>query len=194
MTRAVCLVSREQYEAMLRPAWRHERASYLERLTCAAQQKKYAEGAQQGRALPPCNWCGEPTDDWCEHCHLAAPDVPAHALCSLCDATFRMCRLCRLELQRKKGVRPTARACPGSSWMGTSRCLSCHKQGRFKVCSGCMCARYCSVVCQKLDWRVHKPLCAFLQNKQPLTIVYPWHYERARAAADHPSLLPRVCG
>ena len=142
--------------------------------------------------------CGHPTGDWCEHCNVAAPDLPSHALCSGCDASLRMCRLCRLELQLRKGPRiPTVRQAPGSAWNGASQCANCGKrQSGLKLCSGCRCVRYCSLTCQRLDWKpTHKPLCAFLKELQPLSFVYEWHMNCARrAAAYRPELLLPISG
>lgn len=39
------------------------------------------------------------------------------------------------------------------------RCCICRKQGDMKRCSKCKSAFYCSVDCQKKDWRTHKPKC-----------------------------------
>jgi hypothetical protein len=39
-------------------------------------------------------------------------------------------------------------------------CAACKKQGEnFKLCSRCLLVSYCSVDCQKSDWKVHKPNC-----------------------------------
>ena len=45
--------------------------------------------------LFPCNWCGQPTGDWCEDCHEVDPHNPLHALCIKCEALWMQCRLCR---------------------------------------------------------------------------------------------------
>ena len=141
--------------------------------------------------------CGNPTDRRCDHCCEAAPDLQGHALCCHCDATLRMCRLCRLELQLRKGLRtPTVRPAHESIWEGASQCAACGKIARkLQICSGCMRIRYCSLGCQRLEWKKHKPLCAFLKELHPLTFVYPWHMKRARrAAAYYPALLFALAG
>ena len=141
--------------------------------------------------------CGEPADRRCDHCREEAPDLQGHALRFHCDATLRMCKLCRLELQIRKGFRaPTIRPAPESAWEGASQCAACGKIARkLQICSGCMCIRYCSLGCQRLDWKTHKPLCAALKELHPLTFVYPWHMKRARrAAAYDPALLPALAG
>lgn len=45
------------------------------------------------------------------------------------------------------------------------KCNSCGKPSLF-TCSGCEHAFYCSVPCQKQDWRTHKPLCKELQRQR----------------------------
>ena len=50
--------------------------------------------------------CGEPADRRCDHCREEAPALQGHVLCSHCDATLRMCRLCRLELQLREASAP----------------------------------------------------------------------------------------
>ena len=70
---------------------------------------------------------GDPADRRCDHCREAAPDLQGHALCSHCDATLRMRRLCRLELQIRKGFLATVRPAPESAWEGASQCAACGK-------------------------------------------------------------------
>ena len=153
--------------------------------------------------LPPCNWCGHPSGEWCELCHEVAPGVPAHHLCSTCEAAMRMCRLCRLTRQidatRRNAdgramAQPSIRPCPDSAWMGTSQCGSCgHKGWGLKQCQQCRVVRYCGPQCQKRHWAKHKRLCFFLCEMQPLTFVYPWHRERGHALTrQHPEMFPPV--
>ena len=43
-----------------------------------------------------------------------------------------------------------------------NKCLNCGKEGgdtRFQKCSICLRAKYCSLRCQKADWRKHKDAC-----------------------------------
>ena len=193
---------------MAQPMWRESppyvadegaEPSYLSRMESMMAQKIYAQQIQELQEmagepiLPPCNWCGRPTGDWCERCHEVAPDIPAHAICSTCDALVRTCRLCRLQLQIATNLKqPTIRTCPGSAWFGTSMCSNCEKKGRgLKLCGLCRCTRYCDRRCQTSDWLHHKKFCSFLQGMQPLTFVYPWHLQRARiATVMRPWLLP----
>ena len=147
--------------------------------------------------LHPLPRCGDPADRRCDHCRALKQNLPAHALCCHCDATLRMCRLCKLELQLRKELRtPTVRPASESSWEGASQCANCGEIARkLQICSGCMCIRYCSLGCQKIDWKTHKPLCAFLKELQPLTFVCPWLMKRPkRAAAYDPALLPPITG
>ena len=95
-----------------------------------------------------------------------------------------MCRLCRLEFQVRKCSRtPTVRPAVGSAWSGAAQCATCFKRERgMKLCSGCRCIRYCSLTCQRSDWKHHKPLCSLLRGLQPLSFVYPWHMRRTQNA------------
>lgn len=38
-------------------------------------------------------------------------------------------------------------------------CVVCGEVTPVKKCSGCKQIRYCSVKCQKADWKYHKQLC-----------------------------------
>ncbi|KAL7274993.1 hypothetical protein RUND412_002087 [Rhizina undulata] len=38
-------------------------------------------------------------------------------------------------------------------------CIACHTPDAPKLCSGCRSVNYCSIDCQKPDWRKHKPVC-----------------------------------
>ena len=49
---------------------------------------------------------------------------------------------------------------PGST-SSVSCCFKCEKPARdLKVCSRCRRARYCSVECQRSDWKQHKSICS----------------------------------
>eukprot|EP01083_Nonionella_stella_P240676 841175_1 len=45
-----------------------------------------------------------------------------------------------------------------------SRCTTCHKRNAQSVCSRCKCTYYCSVICQRKDWKTHKKTCKFLSQ------------------------------
>jgi len=42
------------------------------------------------------------------------------------------------------------------------RCQMCDKSGQLLHCKGCLFTCYCSVACQRRDWRAHKRQCAML--------------------------------
>ena len=177
---SVCSLSQGLDALMLKP-------SYVERLTSVAEQRMQAE---RDPSFPPCHWCGDcdAAGVFCESCLRVTPDLPGHALCRGCQMIFRMCRLCRLDLQLRKGTCATVRR----SFATAAPSCSCGKAGHLKICSACMCVRYCSASCQKTDWAEHKRVCRFLRRLQPLSFVYPWHLERARRiTADLPHLLAR---
>ncbi|KAF8162275.1 hypothetical protein K438DRAFT_1858793 [Mycena galopus ATCC 62051] len=59
----------------------------------------------------------------------------------------------------------------------------CFNHKNLKECSRCKCARYCSVECQKKNWRQHKPVCEYntaqfaaLEGEQPLLERYLRHW------------------
>ena len=151
--------------------------------------------SQQERGLPmlpPCNWCGHPSGDWCESCERFGGKP--HVLCTTCERTIRECRLCRLQ-NRGVSERPSsvhALKDSLSSWMGRSGCALCKEAGfGMQMCRRCRCVRYCSTKCQEADWEHHRQVCAILRSPQPLMIVYPNHWQRAvEVTADHPRLLP----
>jgi hypothetical protein len=47
-----------------------------------------------------------------------------------------------------------------------AKCAKCGLQNvKFKKCSGCIASRYCSVDCQRADWKEHKPICKSLSKQ-----------------------------
>lgn len=57
-------------------------------------------------------------------------------------------------------------------YLALGKCHSCNKledvsTGKFKRCSKCVRARYCSVECQLADWKCHKPICPILLQNSP---------------------------
>ena len=52
-------------------------------------------------------------------------------------------------------------------------CQGCQKSqddaAPFKNCSGCWRAHYCSVLCQKSDWKRHKPTCVMNRNARAVS-------------------------
>ncbi|RPA82229.1 hypothetical protein BJ508DRAFT_305886 [Ascobolus immersus RN42] len=51
-----------------------------------------------------------------------------------------------------------------------STCKVCEKQGDLMKCGGCKIAAYCSTVCQRADWPVHKPACQYAQEPSTHTL------------------------
>ena len=129
-------------------------------------ERRQLESGDHG-LFPPCHWCGEPTSNWCEHCHVVDPAVPKTCICADCDDAIGVRRLCRLSLQvqRDKDT-PSLRQTPDSCRMQQWACAQCGERApKLKLCSGCKCARYCSVRCQRAHHSEHKELCAFLGRK-----------------------------
>ena len=138
---------------------------------------------QRHAGLPmlfPCSWCGYATGDYCESC--AGHAGPACPICTVCEAVIRRCRLCRLELQLEDGLPRSSHVPPRSAWYGTSKCGMCGLQDLgYKLCSGCMCVRYCSGACARRDWPRHRELCYILRARQPLSYAFPWQSARVSA-------------
>lgn len=44
------------------------------------------------------------------------------------------------------------------------RCNNCNKDVDLKLCSRCHGVNYCSKICQKVDWKNHKPMCRESEN------------------------------
>ena len=89
--------STEQCCHMLCPKWRGlvraelgtSSVNRLERMKSVQLQKDWCERRQLESGdhgpFPPCHWCGEPTSNWCEHCHVVDPAVPKTCICADCD-------------------------------------------------------------------------------------------------------------
>ena len=147
--------------------------------------------------LAPCNWCGDPTGNWCESCRPT--ELVAHTICRGCETFFHQCRLCRLRNQWEQGmVAPKVRVEHDSTFLGHFICCRkrCGKdQPKMQLCQKCGCARYCCKECQVKDWEVHKEWCKFARKMQPLTIVYTWFWQQATeiaAGVFNPALFPPV--
>ena len=52
----------------------------------------------------------------------------------------------------------------GKPTASSKTCAVCDGSGKMRVCGGCRCRMYCSVVCQKAHWNTHKKECKALQN------------------------------
>ncbi|KAF9521804.1 hypothetical protein CPB83DRAFT_840988 [Crepidotus variabilis] len=54
----------------------------------------------------------------------------------------------------------------------------CPDGRKLKACGGCRCILYCSVYCQKANWKSHKPICAFNRNTRINAIITPFGYDQ----------------
>jgi hypothetical protein len=56
-------------------------------------------------------------------------------------------------------------ACKYRNFNHKKKCAVCGRsKSSLKLCSGCRCAYYCSVSCQKKDWSSHKQKCVVMKN------------------------------
>lgn len=105
----------------------------------------------------------------CANC----PKIQTAALMLLnCTGCYNV-QYCSKECQKKnwKVHKTTCKpAAPVQEEVDTSlkACQSCSKMEtvakRMDRCSGCLMAPYCSVECQKADWRKHKQFCVIVQS------------------------------
>ena len=176
-------VTEEQETEMQFPCWReappfitealHDR-NYESLIACITTVRVHAiEVRPKGeeKVVAPCHWCGSPASDWCEHCHEAVSNKPAHMLCHYCDKHIRACRLCRLEQQLKhREFLPSSHSMVMSAYGDTWHCAACGFQAAgLQLCRLCKVARYCGPTCQKLHWTKHKRLCRLLRQQLPMT-------------------------
>ena len=208
-------VTQLQQLEMMYPYWRESPPYVLQgdaevpsdRIKVPEAQRQWAmkmqeEHARQGECvLSPCNWCGNPTGNWCESCKPT--EFVAHAICRDCETFFHQCRLCRLRNQWEMGtVAPKVRVEHDSAFLGHFICCrkGCGKDlPKMQLCQKCGCARYCCKECQVKDWEVHREWCKFARQRQPLTLVYSWFWPQATEIAAgmyDPALFPpvRFCG
>lgn len=62
---------------------------------------------------------------------------------------------------------PAEMLCKERETQKRADCAYCGKSGiKFKLCSGCKSVRYCSVACQKKDWKKHKMACSKVVQKE----------------------------
>ena len=124
-----------------------------------------------GGILPPCSWCGYPTEHICDFCPM--DDIPAMQICSGCDRLLGLCKNCYTE----------------RDWIRTGYkqlCAGCGKRPSSRSinrCEGCHIVRYCNRECQVQDWSFHKKFCRYLQHcsLQPPLLFHPPFSTRARS-------------
>ena len=87
-------------------------------------------------------------------------DATMQASLSQVAATIRMAPRI-IQALRDAEARPVDDAAPSAPLPQMEiKCRACGtKQGRFRKCSRCKAAHYCSVECQKYDWQFHKRTC-----------------------------------
>ena len=197
-----------EMKEMMYPNWRESppyvnvaitEDAVLSRMQEVALQRNFAMQVQQSQRdagvsiLCPCNWCGQPSGDWCESCAPKNPGA-AHTLCAKCDSQWIECRLCRLERQLLQRNKSQTHRIRNGAWLGSNRCGGCDEQQmKMRLCEKCGLTRYCGQQCQKKHWGTHRSFCEFFSTPQPLTIVYPWHEERAmQVTRGHEALFPPV--
>jgi len=87
-------------------------------------------------------------------------DATMQASLSQVAATIRMAPRV-IQALRDAEAQPVDDAAPSAPLPQMEiKCRACGtKQGRFRKCSRCKAAHYCSVECQKYDWQFHKRTC-----------------------------------
>ena len=87
-------------------------------------------------------------------------DATMQASLSQVAATIRMAPRV-IQALRDAEAQPLDDAAPSAPLPQMEiKCRACGtKQGRFRKCSRCKAAHYCSVECQKYDWQFHKRTC-----------------------------------
>ena len=157
---------------------------YRERLLDRLSYVGFYEAVLNGAPENPCSWCSRGAGSWCESCDRNLG--PAAALCHRCDDTLLACRLCWAsnyvrECGRVRAPRDAARRYAGSRVCGRcgATCVSASM-----LCGGCKTVAYCSLVCQRRDWKGHKPVCAMLQNAIPVFWVYEWQTDIVEELRD----------
>ena len=175
----------------------HDR-NYENRIECVITLRMHAfklRPRRERKVVSPCHWCGSEANSWCEHCHEAVSNKPAHMLCNYCDKHIRTCRLCRLQRQlQHSDLLPSSHNLAMSAYADTWHCVACGLQAEgLQLCRQCKVARYCGHNCQKLHWRNHKRLCRLLRQLLPMAFVYSWHMSRAvKITRQVPELLPPI--
>ena len=127
------------------------------------------------KSLTPCMWCQVLTSNECMgvRCrHLQHKYefegkkepvfwYPIAALCLKCEEKKDVCFICK---QAQAG--PMRRRTVGDCW----RCAAANPRFR---CTRCGEARYCGLVCQKMDWGEHKKSCIVTTNETVKSIDPP---------------------
>jgi hypothetical protein len=96
-----------------------------------------------------CDWCGEPTDNFCDGADCKSD------ICNDCNVLRGYCRACKKKrIPRDNGPLEVL------AWIHGEACDFCGKFAACSTCGKCRNARYCSRDCQKADWKTkHKKEC-----------------------------------
>ncbi|TFK45545.1 hypothetical protein OE88DRAFT_1121586 [Heliocybe sulcata] len=132
-----------------------------------------------------CNFCGDPARE--TNCYMKGSylfdrplvDVWIHFMCShekpacvkgLATASYKI----TYEIGDKdlpgNPFATRAGPPPGGRWPLAASCCNCktelsaRTQSALRRCSGCKLTRYCSVGCQKADWKRHKGACKAVKD------------------------------
>jgi len=102
-----------------------------------------------------CNRCGDLTVNWCEGAGCEKRDL-ANWICNDCEDVKGFCRPC--SKNRIAGQNPFPQEM--LQRFGQEACRHCGKSASLQACSRCRRVKYCSVGCQKADWKLrHKVEC-----------------------------------
>jgi len=170
-------------------------ACYGQRLISAFYQRLYANLVVSGCPETLCTWCSRGAGDWCETCDRT--EGPASAICRRCESTLMVCRICRAESyvegrgspRRPRDASRRYRRHPRDGRGVVETCAVCYTDGIMQKCAGCRTVHYCGVVCERADWRIHKPICRMLQGPISVNFIYPWHRARVRRIRAAASIL-----
>ena len=154
---------------------------YYRRLTCPVAYRDYSSEVVQAEGMTPCTWCGVGTHNSCESCDRSIGHESA--ICPQCNASFKMCRLCRAAHYVKGLTRNPRRPREAPPRLRGERCAKCDSPAH-KRCLACR-MPYCGRDCQEDHWRQHKPICRLLKGAIPVYTIYPWHLEVVEALHDN---------
>ena len=123
-----------------------------DRYTSLKIEERMQRVASSDQVFGACNLCGDLTINWYDGVHCSGKSI-----CIECEETKGFCRVCRkisLTASSNQASPEFLAAC------GAEPCRQCGKYDSLRACSRCKNVKYCSVSCQKLDWKKgHKAEC-----------------------------------